>query len=320
MNPAKNGHKSPGIIGKIFTFPLVRIIFGIILINVSSFILRNTAQFVLSSLSIDSQVATSLVTFCVRMLTVYFAYILFIRIFEKREAQEISIDFSSAKELSFGGLLGLITISVVMTLMWVAGSFSITGVNGSATLLQSFLYHSFFAFLQDVVYFAVIFRIIEKSLGSWIAIVIVSIIFGFKHLLFPGYTLWSVIAQTFEAGILFSALFILTRRIWLIFGFHLVWNFIQYGLILGFEPEGLTALFLSDFSGSSLITGMPVGPEASLLTLCIGTALGLYFLVKAYRKGNFILPYWKSTPDIPASHGPQDYPTSDSCSLNIEDP
>lgn len=177
--------------------------------------------------------------------------------------------------------------------MWISGNFAISGVNESATLFQSLIYHSFFAFLQDIVYFAIIFRILEKWIGSWGAIAIASIIFGFKHLLFPGYTLWSVIAQSFEAGILFSAIYIFTRNIWLIFGFHVAWNFIEYGFILGFGDGTMVPLFIAEFSGSSLITGMPVGPEASLLTFFILTSVGVYLLTISYRKGNFILPYWK---------------------------
>jgi membrane protease YdiL (CAAX protease family) len=293
MNPKENDRKNTSFVWRILTFPPLLIILGIIFINIPTFILRSITQFILSVLSIQNVTTASFFIFCVRSLSVYFLYLLFIRIFEKRKAKEVLITFSSIKEFIFGGLLGLITIIIVMVIMWIIGSFLITGVNTSATLFQSFFYHSFFAFLQDIVYFAIIFRIIEKNLGSWIAIVFSSIIFGFKHLLFPGYTLWSAIAQALEAGILFSALFILTRRIWFIFGFHLVWNYIQYGLILGFESEGLTALFIPEFSGSRLITGMPVGFEASILTFFMGTALGIYYLMKSRKKGNFILPYWK---------------------------
>jgi len=293
MNLTQSDRINPGIFRKILCFPLSEIIIGIILVNVSTFILRSIAQLILSSLSVEDNIISAIVIFVVRLLTVYFAYIFFVRIFEKRKADEISINPAALKELSLGGLLGLGMIAVVIGLMWCLGNLTVNAINTNATLLQSFIYHFFFAFLQDVVYFAIIFRIIEKSWGSWIAIIIAAIIFGFKHLLFPGYTLWSVIAQTFEAGILFSALFILSRRIWLIFGFHLVWNFIQYGLIQGFDAEGLTPLFRAEFLGSKLITGMPVGLEASLITFILGTILGLYLLIKTYQKGNFILPFWK---------------------------
>jgi len=278
---------------KILYFPPVQIIIAIILVNIPTFVVRSITQLILSFLDVKNDTLTALIIFCTRLLTVYFAYFYFVKVFEKRKAEEISINYASIKEF-FGGLaLGISAICTVTIIMWLTGNFTVTGINNSATLFQSFLYNFFFAFLQDIVYFAIIFRITERSIGSWIAIFIASIIFGFKHLLFPGYTLWSVIAQSFEAGILFSSLFILSRKIWIIFGFHLAWNFIQYGIILGFEPEKLVPLFISNFLGSSLITGLPIGPEASLLTLCLLTSVGIFFAIKSYKKGYFILPYWK---------------------------
>lgn len=277
---------------RILNFPVVQIIIAIILVNVPTFILRSIAQFILHSLSINNDTVTSVIIFLVRIFTVYFAYLLFVKFFEKRKAQEISINSKSIKEILYGTLLGLIGIVTVLSLMWITNNFSITGVNSSATLFQSLLQQSFFAFLQDIVYFAIIFRILEKWIGSWGAIAIASFIFGFKHLLFPGYTLWSVIAQSIEAGILLSALYIFSRNIWLIFGFHAVWNFIEYGFILDFDGGKMIPLFVSEFSDSSLITGMPVGPEASLFTFFIFTSVGIYLLKVVHEKGKFILPSW----------------------------
>jgi membrane protease YdiL (CAAX protease family) len=276
---------------RILNFPVVQIIIAIILVNVSTFILRSITQFILSSLSINNDIVASVIIFLVRVFTVYFAYLLFVKFFEKRKAQEISITSKSIKEFLYGALFGLIGIFIIMALMWITGNFTITGVNSSATLFQSFIYQSFFAFLQTIVYFAIIFRILEKWIGSWSAIAITSIIFGFKHLLFPGYTLWSVIAQSIEGGILFCAIYILFRNIWLIFGFIVVWDFIEAGFILRFGD--MIPLFNSKFPGSNLITGMPVGPEASLLTFFIFTSIGIYLLTIVYKKGNFILPFWK---------------------------
>jgi len=278
---------------QILSFPLFKIIIGIVLVNVPTFIMRNITQSILSALSIRHEVVTSLVIFIVRFLTVYIAYTLFVKFFEKRKADELSPDRSSWKAFFHGGLMAAATITAVAGFLWLTGAYTIQGIHTSAPVFQSMLYHLFFVFLQDVVYFLIIFRIVENRFGSWTALVIAAIIFGFKHLLFPGYTIWSVVAQTFEAGILFSALFILTRHIWMILGFHFIWNFIEYGLISGFEAEGLTGLFLSEFKGSALITGMPVGLEASIVTCILVTGLGLYFVHKAYTQGSFILPCWK---------------------------
>ncbi len=278
---------------RILNFPLLKIIIGIILVNVPTFLLRSMAQLLMSFLSIYNETVIAVVIFSVRLATVFFVYKFFTKIIEKRRVNELSLDISALKEFRYGDLVGFVSIITVLGLMWLLGNYSINGINNSATIFKSFLHNFFFAFLQDIVYFLIVFRIIEKSLGSWIAVVITTIIFGFKHLLFPGYTVWSGITQAFEAGILFSAFFMITGRIWLLFGFHFIWNFIEYGFILGFKPEGLIGLFKSEFFGSNLITGIPVGIEASILTFVIGTGLGLYVLFKAFKKGNYVLPFWR---------------------------
>lgn len=223
------------------------------------------------------------------MTTVYYVYYFFVKIMEKRKALEIKVNKSFVKEFSFGALLAVSTLFVIIMIIWLTGNYSVYSINESAPLLESFFYHTFFAFLQDIIYFAVIFRIIEKYYGSWIAIIIASIIFGFKHLLFPGYTIWSVVAQTIEGGLLFSSFYIIYRKIGAIFGFHLVWNFIQYGIIQGFRSEGYIPLFNGDFS-ENLISGMPVGLEASIISFFILTSFGVYFLIRAIRKGMLLSP------------------------------
>jgi len=285
--------KKTNIFLKIVNFPLVQIIIAIIFVNVPTFVLRNIAQGILFLLSITNEFIVTLVIFFVRVLTLYFAYFLFVKYIDKREPDEIQVNLIGLKEFAFGLLLGVFTICIVLGLLMLLGNYSILGINGSAPIFQSILVHFFYAFLQDIVYFAIIFRIVENKLGSWFAIIIAAFIFGFKHLFFPGYNLWSVIAQSLEAGILFSSLYILTRKIWIIFGFHFVWNFIQYGIV-GFPKfQGIQGLLDSKFIGSDIITGNPIGLEASLFTFVIGFGLGLYFLNKVHNKGDFILPYWK---------------------------
>ncbi len=288
-----DNQNSPNLFWRILTFPLSKIIIAIILVNVPTFIMRSLAQVILSALSVQNAQLEAVVVFIVRLLTVYFAYSLFVKYFEKRKVDEISIDRSALKEFLFGGILGFLAIGMVTGIMVIFDCYSIEGINQSATPFISFLYDFFFAFLQDIVYFAIIFRITEENMGSWIAIIIASIIFGFKHGLFPGYNLWSLVAQSIEAGILFSALFMLTRRIWVIFGFHFIWNYIEHGIMGIPEIEGMQGILISKFSGPDIITGSPVGLEASILTFIIGLGIGIYFLNKAYRKGNFVLPFWK---------------------------
>jgi membrane protease YdiL (CAAX protease family) len=283
----------PGLFHQILHFPLVHILIAVFLVNVPTFILRSAAQILLTSLSVANGIIADSVVFLVRLTAVYTAYGLFVKFFEKREPSETRIDPSFFKELGFGFLLGFLTISGVLGALKIAGGFSITGIQSTAPVFQSALTQFFYAFLQDVVYFAIIFRIFENKLGSLAAVLVAAGIFGFKHLLFPGFTIWSAVAQTLEAGILFSSLFLLTRRIWLIFGFHFTWNFIQYG-ILGYpEFQGQPGWLRTELSGPDILTGSPVGLEASILTFCAGLGLGLLFLTKARQKGNVLPPCWR---------------------------
>jgi membrane protease YdiL (CAAX protease family) len=281
---------------RLFGLPLVKIIIGIAIVNVVTFLFRSIAQAILSALAVEHSTMKSTVVFVVRSLTVYFGYSLFVRITEKRKADEIAIDRKSLTQFVSGSALGILSIGIVITILWLLGFFTIVSTNNLPTIFEDIIFHSFFAFIQDVVFVAILFRILEQSYGTWLSMAAASVIFGFQHLLYPGQTLWSVSAQTIEAGILFCSLYVLTRRIWLIFGFHFTWNFIQYAII-GFPiMEHSRPLLVSKFSGLDIITGYPVGLEASLFTFIIGTGLGLAFLRKAFILKNFIEPRWKRIP------------------------
>ena len=295
MDPIPRQSYIQNLLSGIIHFPLTQIILAIILVNIPTFIFRNIAQSILSVFSINNEFTINLIIFIVRILSVYFMYDLYVKIFEKRKAREIQIGRQALKELILGLLLGFICILAVSSILLIWKKISIISLDWSAPLDRSFFTHIFYAFLQDIIYFMIIFRISEKWLGSWLAIFIASFIFGFKHMLFPGYTLWSAIAQSIEAGLLFSMLFVLTRRIWAMFGFHLMWNFMQYG-ILGFpEFDRIPSLLKVEYGGPDIITGAPVGLEASLITFLLISGLGLYLLYLAIKNNNLIVSYWRKS-------------------------
>ncbi len=281
------------ILFKIINFPVLQIIIGVALVNVLTFILESLAQLTLSTLNVNNNFITSSLIFVVRMLSVYFIYLYFVKIFEKRKADEISLDKKTMKDFAIGCIIGLSLISVTFSLLYLLGYCSIDGINNSADLFQSFQFAFFFAFLQDIVYFAIIFRIAERHLGTVFSIFIAGIIFGFKHLLFPGYSLWGAIAITIEGAILFSALYIKTRKIWMIFGFHFMYNFIQNGILL--KIQDMDSLLKTKVSGSEIFAGSQNGLESSIIAIILSVCIGTYFMKKAKKEGKFILPFWKKT-------------------------
>ena len=281
---------------RLFGLPIIQIIIGIVIVNVVTFIFRSAAQAILSALAVEHSTFKSPVVFIVRFLTVYYGYALFVRISEKRKADEIAIDRKSLGHVLSGSAVGVLAIGVVVAVLWILGFFSVVSVNDSPTVFEDIMFHSFFAFIQDVVFIAILFRILEKSFGTWLSMVVASVIFGFQHLLYPGQTLLSASAQTIEVGILFCSLYVVTRRIWTIFGFHFAWNFIQYAVI-GFPVmKDSHPLLVAQFSGPAIITGSPVGLEASLVTFVVGTGLGLFFLRKAIVLKKLVEPRRKRIP------------------------
>jgi CAAX protease family protein len=141
----------------------------------------------------------------------------------------------------------------------------------------------------------VLFRIVERSLGSWIALALSAALFGALHGFNAGATVLSSIAIALEAGVLLAAAYMCSRRLWLPIGVHTGWNFTEGGVfgasVSGGQEHGMLA---SVFRGPDLLTGGAFGPEASLVAVVVCLALGVAFIVLAVRRGRVLAPYWRA--------------------------
>ena len=145
-----------------------------------------------------------------------------------------------------------------------------------------------------MVFRGIIFRIIHESLGSWIAILISALLFGFAHGANPNASLFSSIAIALEAGVLLSAMFLYTKRLWMVIGIHASWNFFQ-GNILGVAVSGsqMKSVLKAELNGPKLLTGGAFGGETSIITIVICCLTGIVFLVLAHRRGHIQKPFWR---------------------------
>ena len=98
-----------------------------------------------------------------------------------------------------------------------------------------------------------------------------------------------------ETGLLFTAAYLLTRRLWLPIGLHWGWNFFEtsiYGTAnSGAWEDDPNTLFAGHTHGPFLLTGGAFGPEASVIGLCVGSYAGLLLLRLAIRRGR-----WRPAP------------------------
>jgi hypothetical protein len=221
----------------------------------------------------------------------YWAYV---RVIEKRAVTELS-GAHAVRELGAGLALGALLFSVTIAILGALGVFQITGSNGWLVVLGIIPASIMAGVLEETLIRGIVFRILEKSLGSWIALGISAVIFGALHLLNPGATLLNAAAISIEAGVLLAAAFMLTRRLWLCIGTHIAWNFTQGGIfsvaVSGGESKGLLR---SRMVGPDWLTGGAFGAEASVVALGVCLAAGIVLIVLAIKKGNVVLPFWAS--------------------------
>ena len=95
------------------------------------------------------------------------------------------------------------------------------------------------------------------------------------------------------AGLLWGAVFILTRNLWATAANHAAWNFtiLLSGVPLsGNEDWRAIAPLESHFAGPDWLTGGMFGPESSLLVI-VSTSVAVVLLLRAARRrGAFFLP------------------------------
>lgn len=212
--------------------------------------------------------------------------------------------------LLWGLLLGVVLISVVVVVVFALGGLRFDGVaapEGWETILFMAGFQA--GIVEEILFRGILYRYVEELLGSWVAVATSALLFGFAHAMNPGATILSSVAIAIEAGILFAALYALTRNLWLLIGLHFAWNVTQ-GLLYDISVSGVDVhgWIRTSPTGSDLISGGDFGVEASLVTVVLLGGLAVYLLVLAQRRGLMLDPFWvrrrkalAGTPAGPAS-------------------
>jgi len=194
----------------------------------------------------------------------------------------------------FGALLGFSLYATCVLILVALGYCTIEATGNWQVLVPGIALTLGTGFYEELWFRGAIFRLTEEWFGSWIAIVVSSLVFGFVHLSTEGATVMDVTFISIEAGLLLAAAYLLTRRLWLCIGFHAAWNFTQGSLFSGAvsgtqEPTGLIK---TTMHGPELITGGSFGMEASVVALVLLTTTGVVMLVMAIRRGEVRSPLW----------------------------
>lgn len=212
---------------------------------------------------------------------------------EKRRPVELA--WGRIGGLGWGLLLGSGLLLVVVGILFIVGSYRIVGVNPSYPIVPALISTGLVAAVaEEIAFRGVLLRLVEDSLGTWAAIAVGGLVFGLVHLSNQNATLWGALAIALEAGLLFSALYVVTRSLWWCMGLHFAWNVLQ-GPVFGSAVSGSGAasgLLTAQFNGPDWLTGGVFGIEASVVSVTVLTALGVALLVRIQRDGLAVAPGW----------------------------
>lgn len=219
-------------------------------------------------------------------------YWLYVRKVEQRPVTELS-GAGAGREFGLGAAIGATLILCAIGTLFAAGAFQVAGVGRWTALLSPLPELILVALFEEILFRGIIFRIIERSLGSWAALALSSAIFALAHLPNAGITLLAV-SVTAVAGLMLAAAYMLTGRLWLAIGLHFAWNFTSDAVFsLPTSGHAARGLLQGQLSGPEWLTGGAYGVEASLVTLVLIGAATLLLLRVAIRRGHLVAPYWR---------------------------
>ncbi|WP_199100746.1 type II CAAX endopeptidase family protein [Dyella sp. ASV21] len=227
------------------------------------------------------------------------AYLVLVKAVERRPVRELAWRDLPGRG-GAGLLLGAALFSAVVLVLWLAGSYHVTGTNPSVNWLPALLTTGLGAGIgEEIITRGVLYRIVEEGLGTWWALAISALFFGAAHIFNPGATLWSSLAIAIEAGVLLALLYHVTRSLWTCVGLHAAWNVMQ-GTVYGIPVSGTAAhgWLVSERSGPDWLSGGVFGAEASVVALLICSTVSALLLVIAVRQGSILRPSWRRRPPI----------------------
>jgi membrane protease YdiL (CAAX protease family) len=232
--------------------------------------------------------------FAMRALAPLLAYLVLVKGIERRSLDELAPRKLLPQGL-FGIVAGALLFGTVVGVLWSLGSYRVTVFDPQAAWLPPLLTAGLGAGIgEEIMFRGVLFRVVEEDLGTWAALLVSALFFGFAHAGNPGATVWSSAAIAIEAGLLFALLYHLTRSLPLCMGVHAAWNFCQ-GTVYGIPVSGIKAdgWLVSTRTGPDWLSGGVFGAEASVVALALCSLCSAGLLVVALRRHSFVPPCWR---------------------------
>ncbi len=265
-------------------FPLTRLVLIVVLFGVVAFAMTPIALRMHSV--ILSQAMVFAILLAATLVVEYYC--------AHQTAADVGFPSTGALSGLFGGLLiGAILFSIVIAVLALTHCYS-GSFQSWNPLLPGLAFFLIGALVEELLFRGVLFRLIEKVTGTWIALALSAVLFGAIHIANPHATFFSSLAIALEAGVLLAFAYVLTRSLWFAIGIHWGWNLFE-GPIFGTQVSGgqfTATVFHANMRGPTWLTGGSFGPEAGVVALVVCLAAAVVVGTLAIRKRHIISPMW----------------------------
>ena len=234
------------------------------------------------------------------------AYYAFARWWEGRAVIPELARPPAAREVGLGLLWGAGLFTLTFLLLLAAGAYQLAPGAPGVGVLTILALAITSGVLEELIFRAVFFRIVQDALGTWLALALSALLFGALHLVNPNSSPVAAISIALEAGVLLALAYQATGRIWLPIGLHLAWNFTQGG-VFGVPISGYafgTGLFAATRQATAPVwlSGGEFGAEASIMAVLVCLVGALYFWQRARTAGRLVpAPWQRRKPPVAAA-------------------
>jgi membrane protease YdiL (CAAX protease family) len=293
-----------GRLWQVIHFPLVRIILAslVLLIGVGG-AQSIVIQPLLATPSLSSPAALLWLALYLAssVLVAFGCYGAYVRFVEQRRVAELS-NTRAARELGTGGLIGGALFAATLLALWLLGYVRAIATPGWTLLIAALAVDIAGAVVEELLFRGILFRIAEEAVGTWLALAMMVLVFSGLHAGNADAPIASMVVVGLAGGLLPSAAYARTRRLWLPIGVHIGWDLVQNSIFgVAIAGHQLPGVLHAPLDGPPLLTGGSMGPEGSLVALVISLAVSTYLLARARQQGGIMHPIWRRKRQTPVA-------------------